>query len=84
MKPGATTSPSASSTRSRGLFHLVDRDDPAIAHPEIPRAGRRAGPVDQRPAGDEEVQHDAERTPEIGSCTSGAEGGSIEHVFGDP
>jgi hypothetical protein len=65
----------------RRFVDLAHGDDAAVPHAQIAGAGPRPGPVDDGPTGDQEIQHDAERTPELGLALRGA-GSSIDQVFG--
>ena len=57
----------------RRLVDLVDGDDPPVANPDVTGAGRGARAVDDGRGVDAEVEHGAERTPEIGPCNRGRE-----------
>ena len=58
MNPGATTSPAASIVRLASGTRVTGSDEAqhAVADRDAPAAGRCAGPVDDPPAGDEEVR----------------------------
>ena len=60
MNPGATTRPSTSRIRSTPASsertEVADGQDPVAEHADVGRPPRRAGPVDEKPAAQDEVE----------------------------